>query len=43
MMRVDCFCSRVSVKRVARALRTCRRCASHSEAAATARGKEHTR
>jgi hypothetical protein len=30
-----CFCSRVSVRRVARVLQTPRRCASHNEAPTT--------
>ena len=38
------FCSRVSVRRVAGALQTPQRCASHSEAATKIpRGKERTR
>jgi hypothetical protein len=44
MIRVHRFCSRVSVRRVTRALQTHQRYASHSEAAtATASGKEHKR
>ncbi len=41
MMRAHRFCSRVSVRRVARASQTCQRYASHSESATViASGKE---
>jgi len=44
MMRVYRFCSRVSVRRVARAFQTCQRYASHSESATVVTsGKERTR
>jgi hypothetical protein len=37
------FCSRVSVRRATCALQTCRRCASHSEAATAIYEKECAR
>ena len=44
MRLLSAFCSRVSVRRVGRALQTRQGCASHSEAATvSARRKEHTR
>jgi hypothetical protein len=44
MITLSAFCSRVSVRRVSRALQTRQECASHSEAATmSARGKERTR
>jgi hypothetical protein len=44
MRLLRAFCSRVSVRRVSRALQTRLGCGSHSEAAtASARGKESTR
>ncbi len=44
MRLLSAFCSRVSVRRVSRALQTGQGCASHSEAATvSARGKERTR
>ena len=42
MRLLGAFCSRVSVRRVSRALQTCQGCTSHSEAATvSARGKDH--
>ena len=44
MRLLSAFCSRVSVRRVSRALQTPQGCASHSEAATvSARGKERAR
>jgi hypothetical protein len=44
MMSIHHSCSRVSVRRATRAMQTCQRCASHSEAAtAIAGAKERTR
>jgi hypothetical protein len=44
MIKICCFCSRVSVRRVTRAFQTSQHCASRSEAATvTASGKERTR
>jgi hypothetical protein len=44
MITLRCNCSRVSVRRVSRALQTREFCASHSEAAtASPFGKERTR
>ena len=44
MIRLWCNCSRVSVRRVSRALQTRECCASHSEAvSASPFGKERTR
>ena len=44
MRLLSAFCSRVSVRRVSRALQTHQECASHSEAATmSSREKERTR